>query len=173
MDEITIHRARNGDPQAFEALATPCERMVWSVCWKMMQQREDAEDAAQETMLKAYQSIASWRGDASFSTWIYHIAVTTCMDALRKRKVRASSSLDHLKDEGFDPPSGQMQPSEEVEKKAEKEQLQQALETEYLIKHERENPGFQSGDESEFLVPPYFLQSNILPFCAYSDIIDT
>ena len=42
-----------------------------------------------------------------------------------------------------------------------------------LIKHERENPGFQSGDESEFLVPPYFLQSNILPFCAYSDILDT
>ena len=41
MDEITIRRARNGDPQAFEALATPCERMVWSVCWKMMQQRED------------------------------------------------------------------------------------------------------------------------------------
>jgi hypothetical protein len=36
MDEITIRRARNGDPQAFEALATPCERMVWSVCWKMM-----------------------------------------------------------------------------------------------------------------------------------------
>ena len=51
------------------------------------------------------------------------------MDALRKRKVRASSSLDHLKDEGFDPPSGQMQPSEEVEKKAEKEQLQQALDS--------------------------------------------
>ena len=87
----------------FERLAAENERQVYAVCFHMMGNREDAQDCAQETMLRAFRAFASFRGDASFSTWITRIAMNVCTDALRKR--RDAVSLDALREEqGFDPP---------------------------------------------------------------------
>lgn len=87
----------------FEALAAENERRVYAVCFHMMGNREDAQDCAQETMLRAFRGFDAYRRDASFSTWITRIALNVCVDALRKR--RQVVSLDELKDEkGWDMP---------------------------------------------------------------------
>ena len=83
-DPVLVRKAKAGDAKAFEALATPCEPMIWRVCWQMMGSREDAQDCAQEAFVKAWSRISSWNEAASFSTWLYRIAVTCCLDALRK-----------------------------------------------------------------------------------------
>lgn len=85
----------------FEALAAPLERQVYFTCLGMMGHPQDAEDCAQEAMLKAYRGFAGFRGDAQFSTWLYAIATRTCLDALRKR--REVYSLDLLREDGVEP----------------------------------------------------------------------
>ena len=87
--------------EQFERLASEEERRVYAVCFHMMGSREDAEDCAQETMLRAFRAFSSFRRDAAFSTWITRIAMNVCVDALRKRK--DALSLDALQEEqGFD-----------------------------------------------------------------------
>ena len=89
--------------ERFERLAAESERQVYAVCFHMMGNREDAQDCAQEAMLRAFRSFDSFRQDASFSTWITRIAMNVCTDALRKR--RDAVSLDALREEqGFDVP---------------------------------------------------------------------
>lgn len=91
------------DTEQFERLAAENERQVYAVCYHMMGSREDAQDCAQEAMLRAFRAFASFRRDASFSTWITRIAMNVCTDALRKR--RDAVSLDALREnQGFDVP---------------------------------------------------------------------
>ena len=88
---------------SFERLAAENERQVYAVCFHMMGSREDAQDCAQEAMLRAYRAFDSFREEASFSTWITRIAMNVCTDALRRR--RDAVSLDALReDKGFDVP---------------------------------------------------------------------
>ena len=95
--------AKKRKNDSFERLAAENERQVYTVCFHMMGNREDAQDCAQETMLRAFRAFGSFRQDASFSTWITRIAMNVCTDALRKR--RDAVSLDALREEqGFDVP---------------------------------------------------------------------
>ena len=94
---------KNKKAEEFERLAGENERQVYAVCFHMMGSREDAQDCAQEAMLRAYRAFDSFRRDASFATWITRIAMNVCTDALRKR--RQVVSLDAIREEqGFDPP---------------------------------------------------------------------
>ena len=95
--------SRKRDTGQFERLAAESERQVYSVCFHMMGNREDAQDCAQEAMLRAFRAFDTFRRDASFSTWITRIAMNVCTDALRRR--RDAVSLDSLReDQGFDVP---------------------------------------------------------------------
>ena len=95
--------SKKRETEQFERLAGESERQVYAVCFHMMGSREDAQDCAQETMLRAYKAFGSFRRDASFSTWITRIAINVCTDALRKR--RPVSSLDAMREEtNFDLP---------------------------------------------------------------------
>ena len=86
LHHLTLFRAKHGDSRAFEQLVTPHEQMIWRVCWRLMGNRHDAEDAMQLTMIKTWKSIGQYRGNAAFSSWMYRIAVHTCTDILRKKK---------------------------------------------------------------------------------------
>lgn len=95
--------SKNRKAEAFERLAQESERQVYAVCFHMMGNPSDAQDCAQETMLRAYRAFDGFRRDASFSTWITRIAMNVCTDELRKRKKVVS--LDAMRqEEGFDPP---------------------------------------------------------------------
>ena len=87
--------------QRFVQLVAPLEKKVYFTCLRMMGNREDAEDCAQEALLKAYGAFSTFRGEARFSTWLYTLVMRTCLDALRRRK--DDVSLDALREEGYEP----------------------------------------------------------------------
>ena len=78
-----IKKSRNGDLAAFEQLISAYDKRVYNVGLRMLGNSEDAADMTQEVMIKIYRNLGSFRGDSSFSTWVYRIAVNTCRDMLR------------------------------------------------------------------------------------------
>ena len=127
-DALTLQRARRGDTAAFEALVTPCEPMLWRLCWQMLGNREDARDALQEIMVKAWRALDRFDGKAAVSTWLYRIGVNHCTDLLRQRSLRRVESLDSLReDSGYDPPSPAEGPAEALEHKERNAAIRQAI----------------------------------------------
>lgn len=98
-----IRRAGRGDAYAFEQLMTAQESRMYAVALRMCGNREDAQDCLQEAMLRVYRAISGFKGQSSFSTWVYRITMNSCLDELRRRKSRTATSLDALLETGFAP----------------------------------------------------------------------
>ena len=98
-----IRRASEGDAASFNTLMETHERRMYAVALRMCGNPEDAQDCLQEAMLRVYRAIAGFKGQSSFSTWVYRITMNTCLDELRKRKNRPVASLDTLLDAGWSP----------------------------------------------------------------------
>jgi RNA polymerase sigma-70 factor (ECF subfamily) len=79
-DQELVLQSQKGDPSAFEALVRNHQRMIHSLTFRMTGSLADAEDLAQETFIRAYAQIGAFRGTAKFSTWLYRIAVNTCLN---------------------------------------------------------------------------------------------
>ena len=103
MDELLLRRAQRGDPEAFGQLMTPLEGLVWRVCWHYTGDRDASADCGQETMIRVWKGLGSYRGECSFESWVYRIAANCCTDWLRKKKRDRSVSMEPMKDQGFDP----------------------------------------------------------------------
>jgi RNA polymerase sigma-70 factor (ECF subfamily) len=127
MDELLLRRARQGDPEAFESLLTPLEGRIWRICWHYTGEREAASDCAQETMMKIWRSLDSYRGDCAFESWVYRIAANCCMDWLRKKKRDRSVSIEPMKDQGFDPADTSPGTEAQVIAKDERRRLREAI----------------------------------------------
>ena len=81
MDEtILIQKSQRGDMDAFEQLLLRYEKKVYTIAYKYMGNAEDASDLAQEALIKAYQSIGTFRGESSFGTWIGRITANKCLE---------------------------------------------------------------------------------------------
>lgn len=93
-EEGLINKASKGDGAAFEALVTKYEKGVYNLAFRLVSDRDDAMDIAQEVFLKAYQALPRFRGDSRFSTWIYRVCVNASLDHLRRKQKMASYSLD-------------------------------------------------------------------------------
>ena len=102
-EQKLIDAAIAGDSSAFERLIEPLEGRIYAVALRMCGNREDAQDCMQESMIRIYRALSSFKGQSSFSTWIYRITMNTCLDELRRRKARRSTSLDTLLDSGWSP----------------------------------------------------------------------
>jgi RNA polymerase sigma-70 factor (ECF subfamily) len=85
-DQHYITLVIDGDTNAFAALVDRYKDMVFTLSLKMLQNREEAEEAAQDTFIKVYKSLAKFKGESKFSTWIYQITYNNCLDRLRKQK---------------------------------------------------------------------------------------
>lgn len=83
-DLLLVDRVRAGDEAAFEAIVVRHQDRVYNIC-RYMLGPADADDAAQETFIKAYRNLSAFTPAPSFSAWITRIAVNTCLDYLRKR----------------------------------------------------------------------------------------
>jgi RNA polymerase sigma-70 factor, ECF subfamily len=84
-----IEMARNGDENAFRQLVEANMRKVYGLALRYLRRHEDADEAAQETFIRAYRSLDSFKGNARFSTWVYRIAVNYCLSHRRKAGRRA------------------------------------------------------------------------------------
>lgn len=102
-EEELITKAALGDGAAFSDLMAMHEGRMFAVALRMCANREDAQDCLQDAMLRIYRSIAGFKAQSSFSTWVYRITMNTCLDELRRRKVRSATSLDGLLEGGWAP----------------------------------------------------------------------
>ena len=83
-EEEWIEAARQGDQDAFAELVRLYEKRVFALTSRMCRNPEDAAEAAQEAFLSAWQGLRFFRGEASFSTWLYRLASNACVDLLRR-----------------------------------------------------------------------------------------
>lgn len=95
MDENKlVNKAVKGDNSAFEALMEKHMGIIYNIALRMAANQDDAEDMTQEIMIKIFRSLGSFKGNSKFSTWIYRVAVNTCLDELKKKKNKKHLSLD-------------------------------------------------------------------------------
>jgi len=92
--DATIQRVQRGDVSAFEEIVSLYEKKIYNFTYRMTRNREDAADLTQETLLRVWLGVRRFRGDSSFSTWVFRIASNVCTDRLRSRSRRLALSLD-------------------------------------------------------------------------------
>ena len=93
-DRSLVDRARQGDPEAFAALVRRHQDRAFNLAYQMLRNREDALDISQEAFARAYTSLQSFKGEASFGTWLHRIVVNLAIDGLRRRQRSGSRSFD-------------------------------------------------------------------------------
>ncbi len=91
-----IVAVQGGDAEAFAPLVRAHQARVRLVCLVFLGNKEEADDAAQDVFLKAFEGLQSFKADASFQTWLLRIADNYCRDLLRSRKRQPTQSLDAL-----------------------------------------------------------------------------
>ncbi len=97
-EELIIKRAQKGDEAALEELIYGYEKRVYNTAYRFMGNEADAFDMAQESLIKIYKRLSSFKRQSSFASWVYRITVNTCLDGLRKRKkapVSIESSIEN------------------------------------------------------------------------------
>ena len=95
-DLVLVKRAQNEDVSAYDDLVTRYQERIYATLYHMTANHEDANDLAQEAFIKGYQALKSFKGDSSFYTWIYRIAVNKTINFLKQRKNRSHMSLNDL-----------------------------------------------------------------------------
>ena len=97
LDDLTLVRlAQREDMQAYDALMRRYQERIYATVYHMTSNHEDANDLAQETFIKAFRALKSFKGDSSFYTWIYRIAVNKTINFLKQRKNRVQMSLNDV-----------------------------------------------------------------------------
>ncbi|MEI6575215.1 MAG: RNA polymerase sigma factor [Bacteroidota bacterium] len=85
-DDELYRKLREGDKSAYALLVVRYNVRILNLCYRFLLDKQDAEDLSQEIFIEVFQSIHSFRRDSSLSTWIYRIAVSKCLDEIKKRK---------------------------------------------------------------------------------------
>ncbi len=99
-DAVLVEAARGGDSSAFDHLVTRHRRAVYQVCYRFVHEHEDAADLTQDTFVRAWKSLGSFRGDARFSTWLHRIAVNVSLTNVSlKTPVPDTADFDLMADQ--------------------------------------------------------------------------
>lgn len=127
-----IEQIRKGNSNAFSALVTKYQNVVYSIALKVLRNREEAEEMAQEAFIKAFRSVHTFQGKSKFSTWLFTITYNTCISHIRKNKFR-TTGMDHFQaiDEEEEADFGEFQQEDRI--KYLESALKQLSEDEYLL----------------------------------------
>jgi len=104
-DGVLVQRALSGNDAAFNLLVLRYQRQVYSLAYRMLASADDAADIVQETFIRAYGALASFRQDASFLTWLYKIASNLCIDLIRSRYSKRTIPFEADGGDEWDPPA--------------------------------------------------------------------
>lgn len=120
MEQRLLQLVRQGVPGAFESLVEPYRGRLFQIILRITRQREDAEDALQESLFRAYRKIDQFEGNSRFSTWLFSIGINQARMCLRTKRYRPSTSLEELAqgENGFiflDLPENRPTPEQEYE----------------------------------------------------------
>ena len=139
-DRELVARAGAGDQEAFEQLVRDNQNRVYSLAVRLVGDREEAADLAQEAFLKAWQGLSSFQGDSSFATWIYRLTTNVCIDYLRRKKrrqeVEPAVSLDDEDSGWAEPADAGQDPHRKLEEAERGRALARGLER--LPEHQRQ-----------------------------------
>ena len=129
-----VNRVISGDTEAFEALVLEHQNKVYSLALRMVGNEEDARDMAQEAFIRAYGSLAGFRGDSKFSVWLYRLTSNICIDFLRSRVKKRTVSMTWAGDEGEDAgeleiPDETWSPENQLERSLTRESVRRGLES--------------------------------------------
>lgn len=104
IDQALVERAQAGDKHAFELLVAKYQRKLARLLSRFIRDPAEVEDVAQETFIKAYRALPSFRGDSAFYTWLYRIAINTAKNYLvsQGRRAPTSTEFDAEEAEGFE-----------------------------------------------------------------------
>jgi RNA polymerase sigma-70 factor (ECF subfamily) len=95
-EEVLVQRSRRGDLGAYDELVRRYQERIYATVYHMTSNHEDANDLAQESFIKAFQALKTFKGGSSFYTWLYRIAVNKTINFLKQRKNRIHMSLNDL-----------------------------------------------------------------------------
>ena len=128
-EQQRVDAARQGAQSAFEQLVKLYEKRVLALTTRTCKNPADAEEAAQEAFLSAWQGLPFFRGDASFSTWLYRLASNACVDLLRREGRRQNAAGPSLNDEEarLEVPDTAPSPQERAEQAELREQIEAGL----------------------------------------------
>lgn len=132
MEAELVRKAAAGDGDAFEQLVLSYEKPIYNLCLRMCGNSDDAMDLTQETFLKAWRSLGAFRGEASFSTWLYRLCSNVCIDHLRregKRKVIPLHTEEDGEERTFDVADPAPGPQERLEAADQRQQVADALQS--------------------------------------------
>ena len=93
-EQLLLEKAKDGDVASFEELIEGYQKKIFNLAYRIIGNYDDAADMAQEALIRIFRSIASFKEQSSFSTWIYRITTNVCLDEIRKRKNKKVISLD-------------------------------------------------------------------------------
>lgn len=114
-EQELIRLCQNGDVEAFETLLAEYEKMIYNLTYRYFGNHHDACEQGQEAMLRIYQKIKDFNGKSSFKTWLYRVVSNLCLDELRRRKNKYSTSIDEIKEKGYEPTADYDNPEEIAE----------------------------------------------------------
>lgn len=95
-EQVLVRKALKGDLGAYDELVRRYQERIYATIYHMTSNHEDANDLTQETFIKAYQALKSFKGGSSFYTWVYRIGVNKTINFLKQRKNRSHMSLNDL-----------------------------------------------------------------------------
>jgi RNA polymerase sigma-70 factor (ECF subfamily) len=133
-DRVLARRARDGDVRAYEDLVERYYGKLYGLIYNMTSNKEDTEDMIQEVLTKAYTSLPKFKGNSSFYTWIYRIAINRTINFLKKRRRKQTLSLDQVdggieRDPAYVELSAKDTPVRDVKLLELQEKLNEALQT--------------------------------------------
>jgi RNA polymerase sigma-70 factor (ECF subfamily) len=104
VDQQLVERVQGGDKQAFGLLVSKYQRKLYRLLARLVRDPVEVEDLAQETFIKAYRALGSFRGESAFYTWLYRIGINTAKNylAAQGRRVPSSTGLDSSEVEGIE-----------------------------------------------------------------------
>jgi len=95
-EEVLVQQARQGDLESYDELVRRYQERIYATIYHMTANHEDANDLAQESFIKAFEALKTFKGGSSFYTWLYRIAVNKTINFLKQRKNRIHLSLNDL-----------------------------------------------------------------------------
>jgi RNA polymerase sigma factor (sigma-70 family) len=125
-DNEIIYKVLQGEQALYAQLVKRYQHFVFTIVLRYMPTREDAEEIAQDVFVKAYRSLADFRGESKFSTWLYTIVTTTCITFLRKKKLPIHSLDNEMVFETADNQNSTFK-ANQVEQKSKSQVINEAI----------------------------------------------
>ncbi len=132
-DDQLIADALHGDQKAYEALLARHNKAIFHVVMKIVRNREEAQDLVQETFMKAFNALASYRSEYRFSTWLYKIAANCAIDFVRKKRIEALSLDKPIETKDgrveFEVPDSSWDPEQDLVRKQKLKSIEEAIDS--------------------------------------------